>query len=75
MSSPPTIHLSIQFGGGAELLFGNERSHSIQLPVSAPATTSKSKAARAADVTYLIEWMRVNMLKEREELFIDGDTV
>jgi ubiquitin related modifier 1 len=70
-----TIDLSIQFGGGAELLFGKETRHSIQLPASAPATASNSKGARAADVTYLIEWMRINMLKEREELFVDGETV
>lgn len=75
MASGETIPLSIQFGGGAELLFGNVRSHQIQLPGSAPATPSNSKAARPSDVTYLIEWMRTNMLKEREELFVDGETV
>ncbi|KAG8754905.1 Ubiquitin- modifier 1 [Serendipita sp. 396] len=76
MSSEETIILKIQFGGGAELLFGNVRSHDISLPSMANATQSGSKqSGRPADITFLIQWMKENMLKEREELFVDGETV
>ncbi|PVF97640.1 ubiquitin-related modifier 1 [Serendipita vermifera] len=71
-----TIPIKIQFGGGAELLFGNVRSHDVAVPAKAPATPSGSKQAdRPADVTFLIDWMRLNMLKEREELFIEGEGI
>jgi ubiquitin related modifier 1 len=69
-----TISIKIQFGGGAELLFGNVRSHDVVVPATASATPSGSKQAdRPADLTFLIDWMRTNMLKEREELFIEGE--
>lgn len=67
------INLKIQFGGGMELLFGNVRSHEVSVPSLAPAIGSKPE--RPADITFLIQWMKENMLKEREELFIDGLTV
>ncbi|KAG8809424.1 hypothetical protein FRC17_003451 [Serendipita sp. 399] len=76
MSSEETINLKIQFGGGAELLFGNIRSHNVSVPSVASATPSGSKQSeRPADITFLIQWMKDNMLKEREELFVDGETV
>ena len=76
MASDETINIKIEFGGGAELLFGNIRSHSIAIPSKAPATTNSSKQeGRPADITFLIDWMKGNMLKEREELFIEGETV
>jgi ubiquitin related modifier 1 len=67
------IDLKIQFGGGMELLFGNVRSHEVSVPSQAPAAGPKPE--RPADVTFLIQWMKDNMLKEREELFVDGPTV
>ncbi|KAI1792823.1 ubiquitin-like modifier 1 [Ganoderma leucocontextum] len=82
-----TISLKIEFGGGLELLFSNQRSHRIDLPalVPAPASASASPASpstdnseppkQPADVTYLLLWLRDNLLKEREELFIENGTV
>ena len=67
------INLKIEFGGGMELLFGNVRSHQVSVPSQAPAVGSGPE--RPADLTFLIQWMKENMLKEREELFVDGPTV
>jgi ubiquitin related modifier 1 len=71
MSSTSTLNLKIEFGGGLELLFGNVRSYKITIPVTAPATASGSKPERPADVTFLIQWLKDNLLKERSELFVD----
>ena len=72
MSSTSTLDLRIEFGGGTELLFGNIRSHKIAIPATAPATASNSsKPERPADVTFLIQWLKDNLLKERSELFVD----
>lgn len=51
-----------------ELLFSNQRSHNVQLPASTPD-------GKPVDVRYLIHHMRDHLLKEREELFIEGDSV
>ena len=56
-----------------ELIFGNVRSHKISIPMIAPATASGSKTERPADVTFLIQWLRSNLLKERSELFVDAN--
>ncbi len=71
MSSTSTLDLTIEFGGGTELLFGNVRSHKITIPATAPATANSSKPERPADVTFLIQWLKDNLLKERSELFVD----
>lgn len=73
MSSTSPLNLKIEFGGGTELLFGNKRSHKIEIPATAPATASSSKPERPADVTFLIQWLKDNLLKERSELFIDAN--
>ena len=73
MSSTPTLNLNIEFGGGVELLFGNIRSHKITIPALAPATASGSKPERPSDVTFLIQWLKDNLLKERSELFVDAN--
>lgn len=76
-----TIALKIEFGGGLELLFGNQRSHRIDIPSKVATdndTTVKdleAKEAKAADVSYLVHHMRDHMLKERAELFMENGTV
>jgi ubiquitin related modifier 1 len=86
-----TISLKIEFGGGLELLFANQRSYAISIPAIVPAdnrttpspdpqeelggTTSVPVETKPADIAYLIHHMRDHLLKEREELFIEADTV
>ncbi|KAI0657437.1 ubiquitin-like modifier 1 [Cubamyces menziesii] len=82
-----TISLKIEFGGGLELLFSNQRSHHVTVPAFVPASSGTAKATalpagdedgapkRPVDLAYLIFWLRDNLLKEREELFIENGTV
>ncbi|KAG8701046.1 Ubiquitin- modifier 1 [Ceratobasidium sp. 394] len=63
-----TITVKVEFGGGMELLFSNQRSHMINLPATVPT-------GAPATAHYLIHYLRDHLLKEREELFIEGDSV
>jgi ubiquitin related modifier 1 len=75
MASGETMDIKIEFGGGAELLFGNIRSHNVAIPSKVYATADQKDQGRPADIAFLIDWMKRNILKEREELFIEGKTV
>ncbi|KAI0772790.1 ubiquitin-like modifier 1 [Trametes elegans] len=81
-----TISLKIEFGGGLELLFSNQRSHRISIPALVPASSGSSSTqqkgegddaqpTKPADLSYLIFWLRDNLLKERAELFVENGTV
>ncbi|XP_078502771.1 ubiquitin-related modifier 1 isoform X2 [Lissotriton helveticus] len=63
MAAP--VSLLLEFGGGAELLFDGIKKHHVTLP-------SQSKPW---DVRHLLTWIRENLLKERPELFIQGESV
>uniref|UniRef100_A0A8C5PQB6 Ubiquitin-related modifier 1 n=1 Tax=Leptobrachium leishanense TaxID=445787 RepID=A0A8C5PQB6_9ANUR len=52
-------------GGGAELLFDGIKKHHVSLPDQPNPWTLRQ----------LLCWIRQNLLKERPELFIQGDTV
>lgn len=79
------ISLKIEFGGGLELLFANQRRYTISIPSHVPSDNCTSSnrddsmpeagETKPADITYLIHHMRDNLLKEREELFMEKDTV
>ena len=76
-----TVKVKVEFGGGLELLFSNERSHKLEIPATVPpADEGKTRddpkpVGRPADVTHLMYWLRDNLLKERPELFIENGTV
>jgi len=59
------MRLTLEFAGGAELLFGKEKLHSIDLPEQQTPWTIRT----------LLVWIRENLLRERPELFIQGDSV
>ena len=61
-----TTSVRVEFGGGLELLFSNQKSHKVKIPTA---------DNRPSDVKHLIHWLRDNLLKEREELFLENDTV
>ncbi|XP_061554377.1 ubiquitin-related modifier 1 isoform X2 [Phycodurus eques] len=63
MAAPVAIHL--EFGGGAELLFDGVKEHHVSLP----------SHAEPWDMKQLLVWIRHNLLKERPELFVQGNTV
>ncbi|KAH9854611.1 ubiquitin-like modifier 1 [Lenzites betulinus] len=78
-----TVSIKIEFGGGLELLFSNQRSHRVTIPALVPTSTSKTESAaeradapeKPADLAYLVFWLRDNLLKERAELFVENGTV
>ena len=75
----PQIPLKIEFGGGMEMLFSNQRSHRVNVPARIPLDGSSNTTAdvksKPADMTYLISWLRENLLTERADLFVEGSTV
>ncbi|KAJ7777873.1 ubiquitin-related modifier 1 [Mycena maculata] len=78
MSSAATVSLNVEFSGGLELLFSNQRSHKLSVPALVLKTygdTSGSSETKPADITFLIHYLRDNLLKERVELFMEGATV
>lgn len=75
------LSIKIEFGGGLELLFSNQRSHLIDIDsrVSADNVTDgkdvEGQTTKATDVAYLVHHMRDHMLTERAELFMENGTV
>jgi len=56
-------NLTLEFRGGAELLFDGIKRHDVQLPRD------------ILTVRHLLVWIRDNMLKERPEMFLQGSSV
>ncbi|KAK4700048.1 ubiquitin related modifier 1, partial [Phenoliferia sp. Uapishka_3] len=84
--SPTEMNLTVEFGGGMELLFSNLASHSItiprfyspaSLPTPAPSTCPCPNTGQPTDVRFLIWWLREYLLadKGRPELFSQGETI
>ncbi|KAJ3500615.1 hypothetical protein NLJ89_g9716 [Agrocybe chaxingu] len=75
------VSLKIEFGGGLELLFSNQRSHRISIPSEVPKDNStdteslSTKELKPVNAEYLVYHMRDHLLKERPELFIENGTV
>lgn len=63
MAAP--VSLQVEFGGGAELLFDGVKKHQVTLP-SQPEPW---------DIRNLLKWIKMNLLKERPELFMQGESV
>ncbi|XP_055516086.1 ubiquitin-related modifier 1 [Leucoraja erinacea] len=60
-----SIGVHLEFRGGAELLFNGAKEQHVTLP-SQPTPW---------DIRQLLVWIKANLLKDRPELFIQGDTV
>ena len=60
-----SIGIRIEFSGGAELMFDNQRKLDINLPVTDKNWT----------ISRLIQYLKDHHLKERPELFVQGKTV
>ena len=65
-SSSSSLSVTIELSGGAELLFGNVRRHPVQLPLG---------DGQAWTLRALLAWIGDNLLKERPELFLKGESV
>ncbi|KAE8230117.1 hypothetical protein CF326_g4892 [Tilletia indica] len=66
-----TLKITIEFGGGTELLTSTpeKKAHEVQIPAQA------DDDGRPADARFLIKWISENLIAERHELFVEGDTV
>jgi len=60
-----SLSINVEFKGGMEYLFDNNRSKQLTLPVDQATWTLKR----------LIDYLKSNHLKERPELFVEGDSV
>jgi len=80
-SAKMSLNLKVEFGGGLELLFSNQRMHNITVPSTFKRqqkdqdSSLSSQEESPVSVTYLLHWLKDNVLKEREELFLEEDTV
>ncbi|CAF0900386.1 unnamed protein product [Didymodactylos carnosus] len=72
------LHLIIEFTGGAELLFDKKKIHHVKLPLFISdnnKTDNNTNNKKQWTIRTLLVWIRNNLLKERPELFIQGDSV
>ncbi|KAF2216594.1 hypothetical protein CERZMDRAFT_56250 [Cercospora zeae-maydis SCOH1-5] len=64
-----TIDLTVEFTGGLELLFSDQRQHKISLP-------ARDARGQPATVASLIKWLCDNLMKDpRKDMFVLDDTV
>jgi len=60
--------INVEFSGGLELLFGNQRKHAVKLPAN-------DDAPEASTMKHLIQHLCDNMIDQRKELFVIDGTV
>ncbi|KAG0322843.1 Ubiquitin- modifier 1 [Linnemannia gamsii] len=70
--SNTTLRIELQFSGGMELLFDNQKTIHAKVPAFFPLDDS-AEEKHAATIRDLISWTASNLLKERPELFIGAD--
>ncbi|KAH8431236.1 ubiquitin-related modifier 1 [Aspergillus melleus] len=68
-SAPDHISITVEFTGGLEILFSNQRKHDITLP-------SRLDDGSRPNITFLLGYLVENVMKDqRKELFILEDNV
>ncbi|XP_046976107.1 ubiquitin-related modifier 1 [Vanessa cardui] len=67
------LKIQIQFGGGAELLFDKIKKREVELP--ALKKYNQDCQHEKWMIKDLLVWIKDNLLKERPELFLQGDSV
>ncbi|KAL7006215.1 Ubiquitin- modifier 1 [Cystobasidiomycetes sp. EMM_F5] len=74
-----TVSITVEFGGGMEVLFDYKRTHKLNLPIPVPTNDedARSSPGPVADIRYLIGYLRKHLLTDqnRPELFVQGETV
>ncbi|KAJ1981358.1 Ubiquitin- modifier 1 [Dimargaris xerosporica] len=63
-----SLALTLEFGGGMELLFGNVKTHKVTVP-------ARLTNDQPTNIKALIGWIRDNLLQDKPELFISDGTV
>jgi len=62
------MNVTLEFGGGAELLVNKQKQHKVTLPAAPSSGTEWT-------IQELLYWVRDNLLQERPELFLKDNTV
>ncbi|EER29030.1 hypothetical protein CPC735_037360 [Coccidioides posadasii C735 delta SOWgp] len=63
------LDITVEFTGGLEMLFSNQRKHKLSLP-------SLDVTGAPSNIAYLIKYLCQNLMKdERKELFVLDDSV
>uniref|UniRef100_A0A1E1W1W1 Ubiquitin-related modifier 1 homolog n=1 Tax=Pectinophora gossypiella TaxID=13191 RepID=A0A1E1W1W1_PECGO len=68
-----SLKISLNFGGGAELLVDKIKKHNIELPALNKYLPGCQKEKWT--IRELLLWIKDNLLKERPELFMQGESV
>ncbi|KAL1877611.1 hypothetical protein VTK73DRAFT_8435 [Phialemonium thermophilum] len=64
MSVEADISLVIEFSGGLEMLFSNQKRHTISVP-------AVDKSGKPVNISFLIDYLCENLMKDsRKELFL-----
>jgi len=63
------VKATVEFSGGLEILFGNQQT--VEVDVKPTDTGEGSQLL----LGHMLLWLRNNMLTERPELFLQGNTV
>ncbi|VFQ84020.1 unnamed protein product [Cuscuta campestris] len=61
------MKLTLEFGGGLELLCNSEKEHVIDI--------MPEDGEQKLTMKYLLSWVCKELIKERREMFMKGDTV
>ncbi|GMY09439.1 ubiquitin-related modifier 1 homolog 2 [Fagus crenata] len=61
------MQLTLEFGGGLELLCESVKVHNVNV--------DHPKGVEKLTMKDLLGWVRTNLIKERPEMFMKGDTV
>lgn len=62
------MNITLEFRGGAELMFNHQKQHSITLPLPEEGEANWSMKS-------LLNWIKLNMIKENPDMFIQGASV
>ncbi|RDL35331.1 uncharacterized protein BP5553_07262 [Venustampulla echinocandica] len=69
MASEDTISILVEFTGGLEMLFADERKHKLSVP-------AKDNKGNPVTVGWLVDYLCENVMKDsRKELFVLDDHV
>ncbi|ONK56722.1 uncharacterized protein A4U43_C10F12080 [Asparagus officinalis] len=63
------MHLTLEFGGGLELLCDSVKIHNVDIQIP------KSQQEKKFTMQDLLSWVKTNLIKERPEMFMKGDSV
>ncbi|KAL0637884.1 Ubiquitin- modifier 1 [Maublancomyces gigas] len=64
-----TIPITVEFSGGLELLFSNQRTHKLQIPAQDPS-------GNPANIGFLVSYLCDNLVEaKRKDLFVMDGTV